>query len=107
MTVQISSEQLVRVFIERTKELTPIINAVIVTRFDEAIEDARKIDKLLESGKDLPEEYSEDKAPFLGVPFTAKEAFAITGLFVAIASYLNYSVTRSVDGPYTAFVCSS
>ena len=28
---------------------------------------------------EIPDKYSEENAPFLGVPFTAKEAFGITG----------------------------
>lgn len=49
-------------------------------RFDEALEDARKVDEIL-SAPSLPDRYSAQNAPFLGVPFTAKEAFGITGRF--------------------------
>ena len=81
---QVKSEVLVRLFIERTQELTPTLNAVIVTRYDEALDEARHIDTLLEEGKELPEQLRQDKAPFLGVPFTAKEAFAVTGIHVEL-----------------------
>ncbi len=47
-------------------------------RFDDALEDAKKVDDIL-SKSDIPDQYSEKNAPFLGVPFTAKEAFAVTG----------------------------
>ena len=62
------------IFIARIKEVNPVINAVVSERFAEAIEEARRVDKMLDS-----EESSGLDAPFLGVPFTAKEAVAIEG----------------------------
>ena len=44
----------------------------------EAITEAKAVDKLLASGE-LDDEHSETNKPFLGVPFTAKEAMAVTG----------------------------
>lgn len=77
---QIRCEDLVKLVIERTRELSPILNAVVVDRFEEAMQEARDIDKLLASSAELPPNLSEENAPFLGVPFTAKEAFAVKGL---------------------------
>lgn len=47
-------------------------------RFEEALEIARKVDLILDSDPDNPE-FSLKKKPFLGVPFTSKEAFMIKG----------------------------
>ena len=47
-------------------------------RFAEAMTEAKAVDQILDSG-DVPDEYSETNKPFLGVPFTTKEAMAIKG----------------------------
>ena len=54
------------------------VNFVRRYSFIGAIEEAKAIDKLLDT-EELDDAYSETNKPFLGVPFTAKEAMAITG----------------------------
>ena len=66
-------------FIDRIKTVNPKLNAVVANRFSEALSEASKVDDMLDSDE-LPDEYSEDNAPLLGIPFTAKEAFGIVGL---------------------------
>ena len=70
--------EVMEAFISRIKEVNPALNAVVSERFEDALQQAKDVDQVLSSSK-IPEEYQQDKAPFLGVPFTAKEAFAITG----------------------------
>jgi len=74
----VSSEEVVRTFISRIKEVNGHITALVDNRFDLAIEDAKKADRLLQSG-----EYDEgelrDKFPLLGVPFTIKDSFCVAG----------------------------
>jgi fatty acid amide hydrolase 2 len=41
--------------------------------------EARNVDKIL-SGKILPEKYSPENAPLLGVPFSCKESFWVEGM---------------------------
>lgn len=47
----LTCEEIVRAFIERAKEVNPIINAIVDERFDDAIEDAKRIDNDIASGK--------------------------------------------------------
>ena len=47
-------------------------------RYAAALEEARAIDRVLKSDN-IPQQYSVENAPLLGIPFTAKEAFAVTG----------------------------
>ncbi|CAF0935190.1 unnamed protein product [Brachionus calyciflorus] len=70
---QITSEQLVRIFIKRIKEIQPLVNAMAEDRFEQAIEEAKEIDRVL-SKQNIPENYSETNAPLLGVPYTCKES---------------------------------
>lgn len=61
---QIKSEEVVSFFIDRIRDVNPIINAVVDTRFDAAIAEARKIDKELEDN--ILTEADFDRKPFLG-----------------------------------------
>ncbi|XP_072945026.1 fatty-acid amide hydrolase 2-like isoform X2 [Epargyreus clarus] len=74
---ELRSEELVTFCIERIKAVNPILNAVTDERFEDALKEAREIDKAIENGQ--PKEYFE-KRPFLGVPFTAKESHAVAGM---------------------------
>ncbi|CAH1638991.1 unnamed protein product [Spodoptera littoralis] len=58
-------------------KVNPIINAVTDERYEDALKEAREVDKLIESG--LPDDYYQKK-PFLGIPFTAKESHAVQGM---------------------------
>ena len=75
---QISSEDVVCAFIDRIRAVNVSVNAVVSNRFDAALAEAKEVDRLLQQDP-LPAHCSVENAPFLGVPFSAKEAFAITG----------------------------
>jgi len=68
----------VEAFIGRIKEVNPLLNAVVADRFDDARKEAAEFDRVLDSGN-VPEELSEQNAPYLGVPITTKEAISVAG----------------------------
>lgn len=72
---EITSTELVTAYIERIRAVNPYLNAVVATRFEEALQEAAAADELLRSGK-----YDADAKPFLGVPCTVKENFNLTGM---------------------------
>lgn len=74
-----SAEEVVRTFIERCKEVNGLLNAVVEDRYEEAIEEAKKIDLMLESGQVTPETL-KNTMPLLGVPFTTKESNEAKGM---------------------------
>ncbi|VEN40328.1 unnamed protein product [Callosobruchus maculatus] len=74
---ELSSEEIVQAFIDRIKEVNPIINALVDERFEEALEEARKIDKGIADGTINEDDFRSK--PFLGVPFTTKESTAVKG----------------------------
>ncbi|XP_059057655.1 fatty-acid amide hydrolase 2-like [Achroia grisella] len=74
---ELTSENLVQACIERIKLVNKILNAVTDERFEEALKDARNVDKNIAEG--LPDAYFVER-PFLGVPFTTKESNAIAGV---------------------------
>ena len=71
----VSSREVVDVHIARIERVNPLINALANARFSEARREADAIDtKLAHTDR------SEPSPPFLGVPCTVKEFFAVTGL---------------------------
>ncbi|XP_039296435.1 fatty-acid amide hydrolase 2 isoform X2 [Nilaparvata lugens] len=74
---KVTSEHVVKLFIERAKEVNPFINGLVQDRFEEALEEARNVDKLISESTDLAA--LELSKPFLGVPFTSKESTAAKG----------------------------
>lgn len=63
-------------YINRIKAVQPIINACIDCRFEEAMADARAVDKMVEAGIKTEAELVEEM-PLLGVPFSCKEIIAV------------------------------
>jgi len=78
-TQKVTSEEVVQAFIDRINTVNPIINGVVDHRFDLALEEARQIDKQIQSGNKIVKSL-ELETPFLGVPFTIKDCFAVKGL---------------------------
>ncbi|KAF8778775.1 Fatty-acid amide hydrolase 2 like protein [Argiope bruennichi] len=76
---EITSEEVVKAYINRISEVNGLINAVIEGRYEEAMNEARLADQLVRSGT-LTEAELAEKYPLLGIPFTAKEAILIKGL---------------------------
>lgn len=72
---QLSSEDVVSSYIERIKEIQPILNCVVEECFEEALKEARKCDQLLKS-QDAPSvDVLAKEKPLFGVPFTTKVIF--------------------------------
>ncbi|XP_047526255.1 fatty-acid amide hydrolase 2-B-like isoform X1 [Pieris napi] len=76
---QITSEDVVRAYIERCKEVNPYLNAIVEPRYEIAIREAKSIDKMI-SSNDRSTEMLEKEFPLLGVPMTVKESIAVEGM---------------------------
>lgn len=59
--------------------MNPIINAVVADRFEEALEDAKAVDKMIATN-DLNIEELRTRYPLLGIPVSVKESIAVKGL---------------------------
>lgn len=75
---QITSEELVNSCIERIKDVNKYLNCIVDERYDEALEEAKRADKLISSAMVSVDELKQHK-PFLGVPFTSKESTHAAG----------------------------
>ncbi|KAG6922318.1 fatty acid amide hydrolase 2, partial [Chelydra serpentina] len=76
---EVKCTDVVQAYIKRIEEINPFVNAVVKDRFDAALQEAHHVDKLLSEGHG-DEDSLQEKFPFLGVPFTVKEAFALHGM---------------------------
>ncbi|KAB7502590.1 Fatty-acid amide hydrolase 2-A, partial [Armadillidium nasatum] len=75
----VTSEEVVNAFIERIKEVNPILNALVQERFEDARKEARDIDTFISTSGKTVKELEEEK-PLLGVPFTVKDFYGVKGL---------------------------
>jgi Asp-tRNA(Asn)/Glu-tRNA(Gln) amidotransferase A subunit family amidase len=69
---EISPVELVRDHIERAESVNPTINAIVLPRFEQALEEARAAERALTDGAEL--------GPLHGVPYTAKECIEVAGM---------------------------
>lgn len=76
---KLKSVDLVERYIRRMRDVQPVINAVVEDRYEEAIAEAEAADQLVASGTVTPEQLAKDK-PFLGVPLTTKNCYAVKGM---------------------------
>lgn len=67
-----------KTYINRVKEVNPMINACVDERFEEALADARGVDDMIATGS-MSEQQLATKLPLLGVPFSCKEMIGVKG----------------------------
>jgi len=93
---KVTSEVVVKAFVDRIREVNPIINAVVDERFGEAIAEAKKADKMVEESSPL---YLLQNYPLLGVPFSVKESLGVKGLTHIVGSLarVNEKATKDAD----------
>uniref|UniRef100_A0A023GDQ2 Putative lipid particle n=1 Tax=Amblyomma triste TaxID=251400 RepID=A0A023GDQ2_AMBTT len=98
---EVKSVDVISAYIRRIEEVQPIINAVVEERFEEALQDAEEVDRLVASGTMSVQQLSEEK-PLLGVPFSIKDSIAVKGMRQDAGS-LMYRGRRAVeDAPTVA-----
>lgn len=76
---KLTCEEVIQAFIDRIHEVNPLINAAVGDRFEEALEEARDIDNVLDSCELNDEKSVLLNKPLLGVPITVKESLACKG----------------------------
>jgi Asp-tRNA(Asn)/Glu-tRNA(Gln) amidotransferase A subunit family amidase len=69
---EVSPVELVEAHVERAEAVNPAINAIVLPRFDEALEEARAAERTVSIGGEL--------GPLHGVPYTAKECIEVAGM---------------------------
>uniref|UniRef100_A0A1Q3FKY0 Putative amidase n=2 Tax=Culex tarsalis TaxID=7177 RepID=A0A1Q3FKY0_CULTA len=78
-TRKLTSVEVMEAFIERCKEVNPLLNCVVDQCYEAALRDAAKADALVASGT-LTEEQLATEKPFLGVPISTKDCIRVKDL---------------------------
>ena len=92
---------MIRVHIDRIRSVQPLLNVYVDERFAQALAEAQDIDRVLDAvsrgEQTLPDQWSEERAPFLGVPFAIKESMEFIGFHnsTGIAARKDYIATRT------------
>ena len=76
---EVTSRALVQTHIDHIKAVNPALNAVVEDRFDDALAEADAADERIARASG-PGSSEADLPPFLGVPCTIKEFFAVPGM---------------------------
>ena len=69
---EVSPVELVQAHIDRAEAVNPALNAIVLPRFEEALEEARASERALSNGG--------EPGPLHGVPYTAKECIEVAGM---------------------------
>ncbi|XP_058453043.1 fatty-acid amide hydrolase 2-B-like [Malaya genurostris] len=96
---ELRSEDVVRAYIERIREVNPLINAVVEERFTAALEEARKVDEMIANMQTI---WLIKTYPLLGVPFTVKESCSLKGAVLTGGSLPRQGIKASSDGEAVA-----
>lgn len=105
-TKQVTSEEVLKAYIERIKEVNPITNCFVDERFDDALKEAKEADALIASGKMTAEQIAKEK-PYLGVPFTTKDCIAVKGLIYSSGIYLRKDIKADEDSEVVQYTRES
>lgn len=105
-TGQLKSEDVVGAYIERCRQVNPILNAIVEDRFEQALEDARRIDREVAQGLKSAEQMARE-TPILGVPITIKESLAVQGMSNTGGRKLKNKRIAQKDAPVVAQVRKS
>ncbi|XP_045467054.1 fatty-acid amide hydrolase 2-like [Harmonia axyridis] len=98
---KVSSEDVIRVYINRIKEVNPLINAVVQDRFEDALKDAKGVTDYLRTTS-LTEEELQKMKPLLGVPVTIKESCMLSGMSSAVGVVSRRGLKAENDGEAVA-----
>lgn len=78
--MQLTSDQLVRAYIARVREVNPSLNAVIEERFEAALQEAKHADELIaKASSEFDRVALFTRYSLLGIPFTVKESCGLKG----------------------------
>lgn len=84
--------------------MNPFLNAIVEERFEEALEDARKADKICET---TPYIFLQQNYPLLGVPFTVKESCSLKSFSKCVGSVPRANIKADKDGEAVGYLKSS
>lgn len=91
-----TSTQVLNTFIKRIKQINPLLNCVVDERFDDALQDAAKVDELIASNQYTADQLRDTK-PFLGVPISTKDCIAVKDMLHTGGLWLRRNIRSPED----------
>ncbi|GLV41296.1 uncharacterized protein CBL_04820 [Carabus blaptoides fortunei] len=76
---QVTCEEVIQTYVSHATQVNNVLNAIVEDRFEQALQEARDIDKFIASNVKTEEEICKD-TPLLGIPITVKESLMLKGL---------------------------
>jgi Asp-tRNA(Asn)/Glu-tRNA(Gln) amidotransferase A subunit family amidase len=73
---EVSPVELVQAHVDRAQAVNPALNAIVLPRFEEALEEARAAERAFSNGA----RNNQRPGPLHGVPYTAKECIEVAGM---------------------------
>ncbi|CAD6995191.1 unnamed protein product [Ceratitis capitata] len=104
---KLKSQDLVKAYIERIKEVEPHINAVVQDRFESALEDAKRADGLIAKTTDSNLPALFNRYTLLGIPFTVKESCGLKGMPFRVGSRQRAHMICSENGEVVSNVIAA
>lgn len=98
---QIKTEDIMKAYIKRIKEVDPLINACVDQRFEAALKEAKDVDLFLATSTKSEEQLEKD-TPLLGVPFSCKESIGVKGLAQTCGIYAARDRKAPIDAVSTS-----
>ncbi|XP_006563970.2 fatty-acid amide hydrolase 2-B [Apis mellifera] len=77
---QLMSEEIVQSYIDRIREIQPVLNCMVEDRFEDALKEAKMCDEFLKSQNAPSPQILAEKKPFFGVPFTTKDCIGVANM---------------------------
>lgn len=95
-TKKLTSVEVMEAFIERCKEVNPLLNCVVDQCYESALKDAAKADALVASGTLTVDQLAAEK-PFLGVPISTKDCIRVKDLLHTAGIWKRRSIRGEKD----------
>ncbi|VDK20434.1 unnamed protein product [Anisakis simplex] len=101
---EIKSIDLIEAYINRIEQVNGITNSVVENNFDEARQNAREVDTILDSIDEKGEAFDElmNAKPLLGVPFTVKDCIEVKGMHCTAGLVNRRDMVASEDADVVA-----
>lgn len=94
-TGKVKSVDVVKAYIERIKEVQPVVNALVDERFEAAIAEAEEIDRKVAADSGYAEPRTK---PLLGIPITTKDYVGVKGCLQDTGSWYFKGHKAEEDG---------
>lgn len=97
-TGQVKCTEVISAYIERIRDVNPVLNAIVQERFQQAMVEAQNVDSLIASNNKSPEVIGSE-TPLLGVPLTIKESIGVKGMSnnAARSNFKEWYATEDAD----------